>query len=96
MAHAFQLGLEIYRAAQTRAPRCRDILTIINPRDIAVNNAAIRAMLRRWRNHAASSVREYAFGADLGPLHDIIGPYQEYARVDYVYPILFDLIDRSG
>jgi hypothetical protein len=50
-------------------------------------------MLRRWRKRATASVREYAFGAALGPLHDIIGPYQEHARVDYVYPILFDLID---
>jgi hypothetical protein len=96
MAQSFELGREIFRAAQTRPPACPQILAITNRGDMAVNNNATRAMVRRWRNHAPAAVREYSFGADLGRLHDIIGPYQEYARVDYVYPILFDLIDASA
>ncbi len=94
MAENFQLGLEIYQAARPQPPACEQILAVTNQRDPAVNNAATRAVLRRWRQHPSSSVREYAFGPDLGRLHDIIGPYQPNARVDYVYPILLDLIDR--
>jgi hypothetical protein len=95
MAETFELGLEIYRAAQTDPPACKHILVVTNPRDMAVNNAATRAVVRRWREHSPGNVRGYTFGADLGPLHDIIGPYQPNARVDHVYPILVDLIDAQ-
>jgi len=95
MAESFQLGLEVDRVAQTHPPACKQILAITNPRDMAVNNAATRVVLRHWRSHTSGSVREYAFGPDLLPLHDIIGPYQPKARTDYVYPILFDLIDAT-
>jgi len=95
MAEAFLLGLEIYRAAQIARPACKQILAITNPRDMAVNNAATRAVVRRWRAHSPSSVGEYAFGRGLGPLHDIICPYQPNARVEYVYPTLFELFDSA-
>jgi hypothetical protein len=95
MAQSFQLGIEIYQAANTSPPACKHILAITNPRDVAVNNAATRAVLRRGRPHGAAEIREYTFGPDLGPLHDIIGPYQPNARIDYVYPILLDLIDPT-
>jgi hypothetical protein len=95
MAESFHLGRQVYRAAKGHPPACARILAITNPRDMAVNNAATRAVLRRWRSHTSGSVREYTFGPELGPLHDIIGPYQPNARVDYVYPILFDLINAA-
>jgi carboxylesterase len=95
MAEAFQLGLQVYAAAHTRPPACKHILAVTNPHDMAVNNSATRAVLRQWQNHATASdsVRQHAFQANLGRLHDVIGPYQPNARVDYVYPILLDLID---
>ena len=96
LAESFKLGLDVYRAAKRRPPACKNILAVTNPRDPAVNNSATRAVVRRWRSHQTTSVREYAFGPELGPLHDIIGPYQPTARVEYVYPILFDLIDATA
>jgi carboxylesterase len=93
MAESFEVGLDVYRAARDEPPRARSILTVTNPLDMSVNNRATRAVVRRWRAHS-SNVREYTFDRQVGKLHDIIGPYQERARVDYVYPILFDLIDR--
>jgi pimeloyl-ACP methyl ester carboxylesterase len=96
MAESFELGLDVYRAAQNCSPACRNVLAVTNPGDMAVNNAATRTVLRRWRTFAPETVREHAFGPELGPLHDIIGPYQDNARIDLVYPILLDLIDRAG
>ncbi len=96
MAEAFDLAGEIYRAAKNRPPACAQILVITNPRDMAVNNNATGAVIRRWRSHATGRVREYAFASELGPVHDFIGAYQPTARVDYVYPILFDLIDAGA
>jgi len=95
MAEAFHLGVETHRTAQSDPPACQQILVVTNPRDMAVNNRATRAVVCRWREHSPSIVREYTFGRDLGPLHDIIGPYQPTARTDYVYPILFDQITRA-
>ena len=95
MAEGFQLGLEIYHAAQHDPPAAKEILAVTNSRDMAVNNAASRAVASRWRQHPSTSVHEYTFGRELGPQHDIIGPYQPNARVEYVYPTLFELIDSA-
>jgi pimeloyl-ACP methyl ester carboxylesterase len=92
MAEAFLLGAEIARSALDRRPECKSILSITNQLDPAVNNAATRIVLTRWREHGAS-VHQYQFGRELGRLHDSIGPYQPKARPDVVYPILFDQID---
>jgi pimeloyl-ACP methyl ester carboxylesterase len=95
MAQSFLLGADVYSAARRKPPAAAAILAITTRRDPAVNNAATRLVLRRWRAHGAATVREYQFGPELGQLHDIIGPYQPNARVDTVYPVLLDLIDSS-
>jgi alpha-beta hydrolase superfamily lysophospholipase len=95
LAEAFLFGYdEVYRAAARHAPVARSILSVTNAGDASVNNAAPRALVRRWREHSSTSIREYEF--TLHSLHDIIGPYQPNARVDYVYPILLDLVDASA
>ena len=73
---------------------CPEAKMGIAPRlaSMTVENASTRALIQRWREHNAI-VREYQFGRDIGPLHDIIGPYQPAARVHLVYPVVFDLID---
>jgi pimeloyl-ACP methyl ester carboxylesterase len=96
LAESFRLGAEVRQAAARTAPAAGAILVVTNPGDMAVNDPATRAVVRQWRQHASARVREYVFGPELGNLHDIIGPYQPNARVDYVYPILFDLIDATG
>ena len=96
MAESFLLGDAIYTEAKSTRPAARAILAITNPRDPAVNNALTRALIGRWRQHRNIGVREYRFGRDIGPLHDIIAPYQPNARVDVVYPVVFDLIDSSA
>jgi hypothetical protein len=96
LAEAFLLGSDVLQQATRTPPAARSILVITNPGDRAVNNPATRAVLRQWRGHAGAKVREYVFGPELRNMHDIIGPYQPNARVDHVYPILFDLIDTSA
>ena len=93
MAESFLLGFDVYRAARDHAPAARSLLTVANPLEMSVNDQATRDVVRRWRAHT-SNVREFTFGRQVGKLHDIIGPYQAQARTDYVYPILFDLIDH--
>lgn len=95
LAEAFRLGADVRKAAARNPPATRSILVVTNPGDRAVNGPATRALVQQWRAHPGANVREYVFGPQLRNLHDIIGPYQPNARVDYVYPILFDLIDSS-
>ena len=96
MAESFLLAAELYGVAKHQPPASKAILSVTNARDPAVNNAATRAVVRRWRAHHTTAVQEYGFGPDLGPLHDVIGPYQPNARVNQVYPILIDLIDSAA
>ena len=95
MAESFLLGAEVSAAARRSRPAAGAVLAVTTRRDPAVNNAATRAVLRRWRAHLGVDAQDYQFGPELGPLHDIIGPYQPNARVDVVYPVLLDLIDTA-
>jgi pimeloyl-ACP methyl ester carboxylesterase len=95
MAESFLLGCNVFTSAQQHPPRASTILSIINSRDPAVNNNATRAIMRAWRRHGNVRVGEYRFGRTLGPLHDVIAPYQPNARTDRVYPKIFELIDSA-
>jgi hypothetical protein len=95
MAQSFLLGADVAAAARRSPPAAGAVVAVTTRRDPAVNNAATRAVLRRWRAHSTANVREYQFGPELGLLHDIIGPYQPNARVDVVYPVLLDLVDNG-
>lgn len=93
MAESFRLGLDVLQAGIDRPPAAGSILVITTAGDMAVNNAATRSIVRQWRKHAPAKVHEHVFGPELGARHDIIGPSQPDARVEYVYPILLDLVD---
>jgi pimeloyl-ACP methyl ester carboxylesterase len=96
MAESFRLGADVRHAAARQPPAAGSILVVRTAGDMAVNNAATQAVVQQWRKQASPKVREYTFGPELGKMHDIIGPYQPDARVDHVYPILFNLVDASA
>ena len=96
MAECFQLAHGVYRAAAATPPAGRALLAVTNPRDMAVSNRATRKVIERWQQHSSAQIRAYEFARDLGPLHDVIGPYQPMARTEYVYPILLDLIQSAS
>ena len=85
------MGLRTLAQARSNPPRARDILVVYNAADEAVTRAPIEELVARWRNHGAP-VRTHCFAAELGLIHDLIDPDQEQQRVDYVYPVLLDLI----
>ena len=39
---------------------------------------------------------ELDLGRQIGPLHDVIGPYQPNARVAEVYPVIVDAIETAS
>jgi hypothetical protein len=91
MATAFRLGADIAQQASTASPATHEIVCVTNQRDRAVNNRATAEVLHLWRRHGAN-VREHTFRAEVGSLHDFIGPFQPGARPDLVYPLLMDLV----
>lgn len=86
-----RLGLEVLAEARESRPRAREILLVANAFDTAVTLAPIERLAARWRAHGAA-VREHCFAAELKLIHDIIDPEQEQQRIEYIYPLLLELI----
>jgi hypothetical protein len=95
VAEGILLGADVERASRDSPPACHSLAVVTNAADRSVNNAATRVARDHWRAQPGVQVRHYEFEARLRLSHDIIGPYQPNARIDHVYPILFDLIDSA-
>ncbi len=90
-----RLGMAAYRNAQQFPPAARSIAVVTNGGDCTVDNRETERMIRRWRMHSTTSVSTYEFAAMHGLPHDLIDPAQPNARVDLVYPMLLDLMERG-
>jgi hypothetical protein len=49
--------------------------------------------VRQWRSSGAQNVATYTFGVEQRLVHDLTDPDQPAQRIDYVYPILIDLLE---
>jgi dienelactone hydrolase len=96
MAHAFELGVEIFQMAAQQRPRGRAVTVITNPRDLAISSRAARAVVQRWRCYPDAAVRHIELESRMGHLHDVIGPYQPGADTAYVYPLVIDAVASIG
>jgi pimeloyl-ACP methyl ester carboxylesterase len=85
------LGLEVLTAARGASPLARDLVVVYNAADQAVARPPIELLVARWRAQGAN-VRTCCFAAELGLIHDLIDPDQEQQRVEYVYPLLLELM----
>lgn len=88
-----RLGLAVERAARRGQPAARSLAVVTNASDKTVDNAITERVVRRWRRHGAQ-VAAYEFGPERGLIHDVIDPLQVRNRIDLVYPVLLDLIER--
>lgn len=91
VAQMLQLGFAIQAKARRVAPAARRILVITNANDEAVQSKPIERLVRNWRKHG-SNLQTYEFKKELGLHHDLIDPAQSFARVEFVYPKLIELI----
>ena len=97
LAETQRLGLLLLNAATYAAPRAGEVCLITNAFDLAVNNAASNALLRRWRTAGARNVNMFRFPRRLKLMHDIVDPLQPYAHTDVVYPVLERILgDREA
>jgi pimeloyl-ACP methyl ester carboxylesterase len=92
VAELFRIGASVYSSAGVARPIVPSIRVVVNRRDLAVNNAATREIVRRWRRHGALDVRVHKFRDELPWLHDIVDPGLPGQHTDIVYPVLVDLL----
>lgn len=85
----------VLRQAQRRPPSAGDVVLIANAADFVVNRQLIDLLAERWKLHDPSRVTQFDFSADDKLGHDVIDPLQPFARVEYVYPILMDYVEKT-
>jgi carboxylesterase len=89
-----RLGEATYRAARTAPPAARTLMVVTNAADTTVDNRETERLIRHWRGSGYTGLSTYAFDAALGLPHDLIDPAQPDSRVDVVYPVLLQLLER--
>jgi carboxylesterase len=94
LAETMRLGLATISAAIEQKPASRRVLVITNAADTAVSNNVTRQFIMAWQTRGLREIELYEFERELRLHHDLIDPNNPVQRVDLVYPILLDLIDR--
>jgi pimeloyl-ACP methyl ester carboxylesterase len=95
LGEVYRLGYAVQDQAGRSRPGAKLIMVVTNAADTAVNHATTSEIIDQWRAHAAREVLTYEFPARDRLHHDMIDPLQPGQRVDYVYPILMELLARG-
>lgn len=93
IAHAHRMARDLLRASAERAPSAKHAVLIVNAREAAVSNGAIRELHRRWsRNTSAAELRVLR---GLPVSHDIVEPLRAGDVAARAFPELLDAIDPA-
>ncbi len=94
ISYCYRVANDLMRDAKVSAPKARVVVVVSNSGEAAVNNRAIRALVRNWRERGAAIEHRRLRG--MPPSHDVIEPEHSVALADRVYPALLDAIDPMG
>ncbi len=89
-----RLGAALRSQAARSIPAARSVVIVKNANDESIDNTTLDDQVRLWRSSGAQNVETYTFGVEQRLIHDLIDPDQPAQRVDYVYPILIDLLEK--
>jgi pimeloyl-ACP methyl ester carboxylesterase len=95
LGEVLRLGVATARAAVAARPACQHLVVVTNDNDMAVSSQITRQLVAAWQSRGLQRVELYEFDRSEGLPHDLIDPNNPRQRVDLVYPILLDLIDRD-
>jgi esterase/lipase len=95
LGETMRLAFATLYAALKNKPATKRVLIITNAADTAVSNSVARQFATIWQARGLQHLELYEFERELKLHHDLIDPHNPIQRVDIVYPILLDLIDRS-
>ncbi len=94
LMQSLRIGDAVYDEARRRAPLAQRIVTVVNPRDPAVNNAVSKRVAGLWSAWNPGRV-EYLELTGLPRRHDIVDPAQPKAATSLVYPKLLQALGIS-
>jgi carboxylesterase len=95
LGEVLRLGVATARAAVATRPACQHLVVVTNDNDMAVSSQVTRQLVAAWQSRGLQRVESYEFTREQRLPHDLIDPNNARQRVDLVYPILLDLIDRG-
>ncbi len=87
----FHAGLK--DLAKESAPAAKDVIVVTNAGDGDVDNTGTDKVVANWRKHGAR-ITTHEFSKDLHVGHDLIDPRRPDARIEAIYPVLLELIDK--
>lgn len=94
LAQLLRLSFSVQADAQKSAPAAKEILYITNASDPDINLPLAYQVLKDWQSHGTGNFRIYEFAAEDQLPHDFIDGAQPVQKVDFVYPILIELITK--
>jgi hypothetical protein len=89
----YVMASELFAEARRTAPSTRDILLVVNDREMAVNNRSAARLARVWQQRGGARIETHRLRG-LPPSHDIIEPLRSPEIVRRIYPTLVELADR--
>lgn len=92
VAQSYRLARQVMRDASVAPVLAQRLTFVINAREAAINNRAVRRLAARLRQHADGRVHAMEL-TDLPLSHDIIEPLRHPELADRVYPRLLEVID---
>jgi len=95
LGEVLRFGLATFLAAMKQRPAVQNLLIVTNANDPAVNNNITRHLVSLWQARGLQQISYYEFDRREALEHDLIDPNNPKQRVDFVYPILLDLLTRD-
>lgn len=92
IAHAYRMSHELLAEASRDAPAAARVVLVINAREAAVDNRAVRRLYARWHERNPGGVELIAL-TGLPPSHDIVEPLRRGDLAALAYPRLLAAID---
>jgi alpha-beta hydrolase superfamily lysophospholipase len=93
VAQMYLMASELFDDARKSGPATREIMLVINDRELAVSNRISRRLARMWQTHGNVRIETHRLRG-LPPSHDIIEPLRSPEIARSIYPTLVELADR--
>jgi carboxylesterase len=94
LGQLLRLSRDLRAAANRSAPAARSVIVVTNASDESVDNSIAAKTVTAWQRAGAGHIRTHEFSASDQLVHDLIDPDQPRQRVEYVYKVLIDLLDK--
>jgi esterase/lipase len=94
LGQLLRLSRDLQIASNRSAPAARSVVVVTNASDETIDNAFAARIVAAWRRAGANHIRTHEFSASDRLAHDLIDPDRPGQRVDYVYKVLINLLEK--